>query len=104
VTWAFAPLGEPDGVPLGFYVYLTEGSSSVDSTPAATVPFVPGTVGYSCTLAGPYSPSTYSVSVRAFNKTGIETNTKAATGTIGFPTAPFVMEPLQVTQLNTTAV
>jgi hypothetical protein len=103
VSWAFAPAGT-NGLPVGFYVYLTKGQIAVDSTPTATVPFVAGRIGYSYTLPGPFSPATYSASVRSFNNVGVEANTQSVMSAIGITAEPFAMEPLQVEQLVTTAV
>jgi hypothetical protein len=95
VSWAYAPAG-PRGVPTGFDVYLTAGPAVDYSSPAATVPYTPRRVGYSCLLPGPYALSSYSASVRSFNAAGAEANSASAEAVLG-PPASFEMGPVVVT-------
>ena len=95
VTWAYAP-SAAFGSPTGFNIYLTQGSSQNTASPTATVGYIPGRVGYSYTLPGPYTLSTYTVGVRAFNAAGIEANTGTVTVALGLP-SPFAMDSVQVT-------
>jgi hypothetical protein len=94
VGWAYAPAGAY-GLPAGFNVYLTEGPAVDYTSPAVTVPYSPGVIGYSCVLPGPFTPSAYTAGVRSYNATGVEANTGSVTGALGIP-APYAMDPVQV--------
>ena len=92
VSWAYAPANWY-GTPTAFSVFLTQGNAVDYSAPAASVAFSQGVIGYSCMLPGPFALSTYTVAVRSFNATGVETNTEAITSVFGLP-APFAMDPV----------
>lgn len=94
VSWAYAPAGS-FGTPTGFSVYLTEGTAANESSPAATVAYVPNQVGYSCVLPGPYALSAYTATVRSSNAAGVGSDVTPVTVTLGLP-APFAMEPVKV--------
>jgi hypothetical protein len=74
VAWAYSPVGQ-GGPPTGFYVYLTPGNIPNYSSPASSVAYLTGTMGYSCDLTGLAAGSTYAVAVRAYNAAAIENNT-----------------------------
>ena len=95
VSWAFDAAVQ-SSTPVGFQVFLTQGSSVSYASPAATVPYVPGQVGYTCILSGPYTLGTYSAAVRSYNTAGSDGNTVAVTATVGLPTSPLMMDPVQV--------
>jgi hypothetical protein len=90
VDWAYAP-AQAYGEPAGFDVYLTAGGTVNYSAAAATVPFRPGAVGYSCLLPGPFAPSLYAAAVRSFNAAGNETNTAVATAFLGAAASPYAL-------------
>ena len=96
VSWAFNAVAQA-GVPVGFQIFLTEGTSVDYSSPAGVVPYIPGQVGYTYQLPGPYSVSTYTASVRSYNATTSDGNTITVTATIGLPTVPYTMDPVQIT-------
>jgi hypothetical protein len=95
VSWAFDAAVQ-SGTPVGFQVFLTQGSSVAYASPAATVLYVPGQVGYTCNLLGPYTPATYSAAVRSYNAAGSDGNTVAMTAAVGIPTSPLMMDAVQV--------
>jgi hypothetical protein len=95
VSWAFNTTAG-FGTPVGFQIFLTQGLLIAYSTSAATVPYVPGQVGYAYTLSGPYARATYTVAVRAYNTSGSDGNTVAVTAVVGLPTNPLLMDAIQV--------
>jgi len=95
VGWS-SPGSTTGGAPSGFFIYLAQGAVTNYAAPAAQVGYTPGVVAYSCALAGPYAPSAYTAAVRAFNATGVESNTASVTGDLGTPWPPYQMEPLGV--------
>jgi hypothetical protein len=95
VSWAFDAAAQ-FGTPVGFQVFLTEGSSVAYTSPAVTVAYVQGQVGYVYTLPGPYTRSTYSAAVRSYNTAGSDGNTVAVTAVVGLPTTPLMMDTVQV--------
>ena len=86
-TWGYNPVGQ-GGAPTAFLVYLTPGPVPDYTTPAATVPFVVGTAGFSCTLAGLADGTSYAVAVRASNAAATEGNTSAIALVTGDSTPP----------------
>jgi hypothetical protein len=93
-TWAYNPAGQA-GPPAGFSVFLTPGTAAAYTTPTATVPFVPGQVGYSCELAGLADGSTYTVAVRAYNAVATEANTTVVARVVGDSTPPEGVDALR---------
>jgi hypothetical protein len=95
VSWAFNAAAH-FGTPVGFQIFLAEGSSVAYGSPVATVPYVPGQVGYACTLPGPYTRSSYSAAVRSYNAAGSDGNTVVVTAIVGLPTSALMMDAVQV--------
>jgi hypothetical protein len=95
VSWAYFQAAG-SATPVGFQVFLSEGSSALFGSLASTVPYVYGQVGYICRLPGPYVLSTYSASVRAYNAAGSDGNTIVVGAIVGVPTSPVIMEPISV--------
>lgn len=100
IGWAYAP-AKGWGIPDGFHVYLTPGMTLDQVVPAATIPYVPGRLGYSCVIPGPLPPTTYLAAVRSFNAVGTEGNTMAISAVIGRSTVPYVMDPVQSAVVGT---
>lgn len=95
-SWAYTPTGQ-GGWPTAFSVFLAAGSSAGYAAPAATVPFVPGRLAYSCQLAGLADGATYTVAVRASNGAIGERNTSAVAIVIGDSTPPANVDALTAT-------
>lgn len=95
VSWAYAP-AEGFGPPTGFRVFLGPGPVVDYSSPAATVPYTRGRVGYSCVLPGPPTLTACTAAVRSCNAAGAEGNSNTVTGVLGLP-APFAMEAVRAT-------
>jgi hypothetical protein len=95
VSWAFAA-SSAAAAPAEFLVYLSPGGSVDYSAPAASVPFMPGTVGYSCVLAGPYPPSAHTAGVRSSNAAGAEANMSTATAALGLSAVSYALDPVDV--------
>ena len=94
VGWAYAPTSG-QGIPTGFCVYLTQGSSIAYHNAAATIPYVAGQLGYSCLIPGPFQAATYHAAVRSFNSVGTEGNPVTQSLSTGGSSVPYVMEPVQ---------
>jgi len=94
VGWVYAPMFGK-GLPAGFRVYLSTGSSIDYGTVTATIPYVAGQLGYSCLVPGPLEPATYQVSVRSFNTVGTEGNNVTQSVSIDGSTVAYVMDPVQ---------
>ncbi len=95
VSWSYLPSGQ-GGWPTAFSVYLTQGTTASYTAPAASVPFIPGQLAYSCTLSGLADGSIYATAVRAFNAAATESNTSAVATVIGDSTPPDNVEFLSV--------
>jgi hypothetical protein len=95
ICWAYWP--SPDlGTPDDFLVFITPAGSASGSTPAASVAYVPGRVGYSCQLLGPFELGTYTASVRSSNASGLDPAALTVTGVIGHASQPLLMDPVTV--------
>ena len=84
VNWCLLlPPGAP-AMPIAFLVWISTGPA-VDyaSTPAATVPYVPGQTLYQVTLSGLINGANYRVGVRSVNDAGTEMNTNMAGVQVG---------------------
>ena len=64
VAWGYHAAGQ-GGPPSQFNVYLTAGPTPSLATPAATVPYQPGVIGYGCSVAGLAGAALTTVAVRA---------------------------------------
>lgn len=95
VNWAYHAV-QGCGVPDGFHVYLDRGETSTCTVPAATISFMPGQMGQSCVLDGPYDYATYTVAVEAYNAVGTSGKVAVATAAIGLPAEPLLMDPVTV--------
>jgi hypothetical protein len=98
VSWAYFQAAGA-ATPLGFQVFLSENSAALYGSPASTVPYVFGQVGYTCRLPGPYVLSTYLASVRTYNAAGSDVNTIVAGAVVGVPTNPVTMEEIVVSYI-----
>ena len=87
IVWAYNPIGQ-GGAPIGFNIYLTAGTSPAYATPATSAAYLPGTVGYASNVSGLADGVLYVAAVRAFNATGVETNTTAVALVVGDATPP----------------
>lgn len=96
VRWAYQPNGE-GSPPVGFYVYLIEGTTPGYSNPSATVSYARNMTSYSCVLAGLVNGQPYTVAVRAFNAVAIEPNTSATVSTIADSAPPSNVDALTAT-------
>jgi hypothetical protein len=95
VCWAYSP--SPDlGTPDEFLVFVTPAGSVSGSAPAASVAYVPGRVGYSCQLLGPFELGTYTASVRSSNASGLDPAALTVTAVIGQASQPLLMDPVTV--------
>lgn len=90
IGWAYAP-ASGHGIPNGFHVYLKAGPAIDYGSVAATIPYVSGRLGYSCSIPGPLPLGTYQAAVRSFNAVGIEGNTVTLADLIGRSTVPYDM-------------
>jgi hypothetical protein len=95
VTWAYIPALSA-GVPTRFQIYLSQGQTVNYGSPTMTVPYVPGQVGFTCKLAGPFAFSSYSASVRAVNDAGSDGNTTCSQAFAGLPTSTVAMDRITV--------
>jgi hypothetical protein len=93
-SWSYAPTASPS--PVGFLVYLTQGITASYTTPAATVPYAAGRMGYSCVLTNLLDGVAYTVAVRAYNSVGTEPNTNVVARVVGDSTPPSNVDSLQV--------
>lgn len=87
ISWTYNPIGQ-GGAPLGFYVYLSPGTSPVYGRPIASIPFVSGKVDYRFDVTGLADGASYVAAVRAFNSIGVENNTTATGLIVADSTAP----------------
>jgi hypothetical protein len=95
VSWAYRP-SETAGVPTGFNIHLGPAGTAPGPTPAATVGYVPGRLGYTCVLPGPLVYAIYAVSVQAFNTSGVDAGGVVISGPVGLPPEPLQMDPVSV--------
>ena len=86
-TWGYNPVGQ-GGLPTGFLVYLTRGTTASYTTPAITVPFIASTARFSCQLTGLTDGASYVVAVRSTNASATEVNTAAVSVVVGDSTPP----------------
>jgi hypothetical protein len=96
INWAYSPAGQ-GAPPSGFYVYLSPGGVPGYSSPAATVPYIPGRAGYSCDLSGLADGAAYAVAVRSYNAIAAETNTTVVATVVGDATPPDAVDQLSIT-------
>lgn len=81
VEWMYPPTSGPT-TPTGFHVYIGTGRTPDYSTPAATVAFNTGILStFVANINSLSSGTTYAIGVRAYNASGIETNTSTASVT-----------------------
>lgn len=92
-TWAYWPNTGPS--PVGFQVYLTQVTAANYTTPAATVAYSPGTMGYSCVLTNLSDGLVYNVAVRSYNSVVTEANTTVVAQVVGDSTPPDNVDSLQ---------
>jgi hypothetical protein len=101
VNWAYRP--DPwSGAPDGFQVYLTQVGSARGGSPAATVAYAPGQVGYRCVLPGPFGFATYTAVVESYNAAGADGGTAASTAAVGLPATPLLMDAVAARVLGIT--
>lgn len=94
VSWTYRP-SRSSGVPDGFQILLTC-VGSTDPGCTATVPFIPGQVGYSCELPGPFVYATYTARVQAYNTIGLDSGNQQVTNSFGQSNEALLMDPVTV--------
>jgi hypothetical protein len=94
VSWAYAPNDQFTAD--AFNVYIANSASSVVSPPAATIPYVPGRIGYSCVLPGPYAYGNYTVTVHSVNSAGEDAGTVSIAGAAGISASTYSMEDIAI--------
>ncbi len=94
ILWLY-PVAVPGKLPQGFHAYCTPGSTINYATPAATVGYVPGMLRYSTDLSGLVDGS-YTIGVRAYNRTGDDGNTLTVQALID-TTVPGQVDDLMIT-------
>jgi hypothetical protein len=97
VSWIYSTNAQ-GGAPLGFNVYLSQGSTPNYSSFTATVPYLPGVGAYACNLSGLINGTQYTISVRAYNSISVETNTSAVTSVVGDTIAPSQVDMIRIAQ------
>ena len=86
VHWNYGPSQNP---PTGFKVWINAGASpTYAGSPAITVPYLSGYRSFYGTISGLSDATLYTVSVRAYNATGTETNTDAIASFTAKTTGP----------------
>jgi hypothetical protein len=93
VSWSYFAAGYA-AAPTNFLVYLTAGTSPSLSTPAATIAYQPGVVGYSCQLDGLLDAMTYTVSVVSRGAGASASSVASSATVIGDVTPPGDIEAL----------
>jgi hypothetical protein len=97
LAWAYNPAGQ-GASPTGFKVWATIGGTvNYAASPVLTVPYQIGTRSYSADLTGLTGGTAYTIGLRAYNATGIETNTTQVAPVTGKTTAPSDVDSLAAT-------
>lgn len=90
VNWAYVPTSI-DGIPDGFFVYITPDSTNANVSPTATIDYSRGQIGYTAVLIGPFNSMTYNIFVCSYNKSGLRSEAKRASLTLSGTPKPFEM-------------